>query len=1077
MSHVLRNTLLFGALTAALATPTLAAHRQIHRSELAAARAHGAQVIEDYGDVLWVEINGEESFSTYALDLGLRRFDALHDSQANRRAYGSGAALRLVQFAAPPRQSWLDALAAQGVVPIQYIAPFSYVVWSDAAALNNAARATPQLRWSGDFLPEYKQHNAAEGLRRGETEWRAMLYRGAHVDAAALTQTGARVGTRSTIDEQFEIVAVEFADATGIQRLAALPGVYSVQPIHRDGGLRAELANQITAGNFSSGVPALGYLSWLGTLGLNGSDVVIANVDGGIFDTHPDLVGRMLPCVGDTCGGSATDAHGTHTAAIMAGDGASNVVDSNGYRRGLGMAPGARLVEQVYNPTFTQPGGMLKLMRQSQDNGADLSGNSWGPAGSPVGYDADTRQVDVGVRDTKPDIAGDQPLTYVLSFMNGNGGTSSQGSPDEGKNMITVGSTKAQTGSGAFIAAYNDVSDNSAHGPALDGRRIPHLVAPGCSVDSAASSSGYALMCGTSMASPQVSGAVALFIEHYRDLNAGADPSAALIKAALVAATQNLVGNTDADGVTLGNRPDDKQGWGRLRADWMLAPGVMVLYYDQDTETFDNTGESWSLNVSPEDPAKPVQIVLVYTDAPGHGSGGSTPAWNNDLDLRVTIGGDTYRGNVFGAAGFSATGGSADTRNNIEVVSLDAATASGGGLGIEVVASNINSNALPNSGDATDQDFALVCVNCISGPGFSLAGAPSTRDRCAPGDVDWTVNVGAFGGYTGNVGLSAANVPAPATNLLAPSSVTAPGASTLTLSTGALADGSYQIDINGSDGLDNKLTRVRLNYNTAVAAAPSLSAPADAATEVALRPLLQWTAAANPASVQRYRVDVDNNADFSSIEYSAETAATELEVGIDLAADSIYHWRVTAINTCGDSAVETRSFTTAQVYCASPAVAIPDGSGSVTSSIVVPNGGAIQDLNVALAANHGWVGDLAFSLTKDGTGINVSLFDQPGVPGSSFGCDGNNFDILLDDEEPTRTAESNCTGNTPAYVTGATYRPNQVLSAFDGSTFAGTWTLTARDLAGEFSGTLQRWCLQPQLDSTPSAQVFGNGFE
>ena len=151
---------------------------------------------------------------------------------------------------------------------------------------------------------------------------------------------------------------------------------------------------------------------------------------------------------------------------------------------------------------------MLKLMRQSQDNAADLSGNSWGPSSSPRGYDGDTRQVDVGARDTKPDVAGDQPLTYVLSIMNGYGGTSSQGTPDEAKNVITVGSTKAQTSAGAAIAAFDDISSNSAHGPALDGRRIPHLVAPGCSVDSAASATGYQTMCGTSMASPQVSAAL-----------------------------------------------------------------------------------------------------------------------------------------------------------------------------------------------------------------------------------------------------------------------------------------------------------------------------------------------------------------------------------------------------------------------------------------------------------------------------------------------------------------------------------------------------------------------------------------
>jgi hypothetical protein len=35
-----------------------------------------------------------------------------------------------------------------------------------------------------------------------------------------------------------------------------------------------------------------------------------------------------------------------------------------------------------------------------------------------------------------------------------------------------------------------------------------------------------------------------------------------------------------------------------------------------------------------------------------------------------------------------------------------------GSVTVEVLASDINSDALPHDGDATDQDFALVCYNC-----------------------------------------------------------------------------------------------------------------------------------------------------------------------------------------------------------------------------------------------------------------------------------------------------------------------------------------------------------------------------
>ncbi|MEO8671282.1 MAG: S8 family serine peptidase [Tahibacter sp.] len=869
--------------------------------QLVEAKAHGATVVHDYGSFAWVRDSGKglSTEETFSLDLGGRRFDPLAESAANVRVYDSGKALRMVQFDGPTRQQWLQTLAAEGITPVQYIAPFSYVVWADDAAL---ARGKQQesVRWVGDFQPQYKAANMLNGLARNEVKWRAMLYRGAAVSDSALRASGAGVGARSIIDRQFEIVEIQ-ANAQSLEQLAKMPGVYALEPVPRDGGLRAELANQITANNLNgSNLPVPGYLTWLSGLGVNGNGVVIAAVDGGIFDTHPDLVGRMLPCVGDTCGGSATNAHGTHTAAIMAGDGSSGVNDANGFRRGLGMAPGAKLVEQVYSPTFQQAGGMLKLMRQSNDNGASLSGNSWGPAGSPLGYDADTRQVDVGTRDTKPDIAGDQPLTYVLSFMNGNGGTSTQGTPDEAKNVITVGSTKGQTSAGAVIAAFDDVSSNSAHGPALDGRRIPHLVTPGCYVDSAASATGYQTMCGTSMASPQVSGSVALFIDKYRATHAGSSPSTALIKAALVASSKDLVGKLDASGGTLGHRPDSKQGWGRLRADWMLNPAASVLYYDQGTQVFDNTGESWNRTFASANATLPMQLVLVYTDAPGHGLGGSTPAWNNDLDLEVTAGSTIYHGNVFAANGFSASGGVADNKNNIESVVLDAATVSAAGsLNVRVVASNLTSDGLPNSGDATDQDFALVCVNCLSQPDYTVStdAAPQSICTSTTTSTSWPIAIGSNLGYVDAVNLSLIGIPSGASGSVLPAQVTPPGSSTASLSAlNAVTPGSYTFQLQTSSTSGIKQRDLKLIAANALPAAATLSAPANNAMNVALRPSFAWSASVQSA---QYLVEVASDAAFANIVFSSTTAATSAQPTADLASSSTYFWRVRPSNACG----------------------------------------------------------------------------------------------------------------------------------------------------------------------------------
>lgn len=649
----------------------------------------------------------------FELELGGLRFDPLISDPAvriGRQTADAGDDYRLVQFKGPIRQAWLDALRESGLEPVQYIHPYTYVVWGNRASLERSA-GRAEVRWGGEFLPSYRMMPLPGRNTNTATDVHVVAHlssssANAAMRAGSAKKLSVRPGDRS---QSYTLKA----DRRELERLAATPGVYSVQPVPKDGGLRGEMSNMLNRdAAIAHSFVSPGYLDYLKDLGLDGSGVIIANVDGGIDDRHPDLRARMLPCKGTTCGGSRIDDHGTHTAAIMAADGGSGVrstTPDGSFLRGLGMAPGAQLVEQVYDPFFTQPGGMSLLIRESAANGAVISGNSWGPAATPRGYDNDTRQIDVSIRDADPETAGDQPMIYVLSFMNGYGGYQTQGSPDESKNAFTIGSTHAQNSEGGQEPAIDSLSFNTAHGPALDQRRIPHMVAPGCEVDSAVSDGGHGLQCGTSMAAPHVSGAAALFVQQYRG-KFDMTPSPALVKAAFTAVARDLAGNDDADGNTLGRAPDSKQGWGRMQLDALLAPKFAVQYIDQ-THIFENSGETWQRRFEAADPSQPIRIMLTWTDAPGHGLGGKTPAWNNNLDLRVTAGETTYVGNALGNDGWSVGSGAADAVNNMEAVFLSASQHNGG-VDIEVKATDINSNGLPNRGDDTDQDFALVCYNC-----------------------------------------------------------------------------------------------------------------------------------------------------------------------------------------------------------------------------------------------------------------------------------------------------------------------------------------------------------------------------
>lgn len=904
---------------------------------------YGSFRIIELDDADFAQLNASSvthvDLTDYSLVLGESRFDPLVESPAVADGWAAasrstGNDLRLIQFVGPPKQEWLDRLADDGIQIVQYLQPYSYVVYSSSTALSNQ-RAARQVRWSGEFLPAYKVQPRWRGLAGDRVSTKVIVYRGA--DSARVFESikalGGKLDSISKTDPVFDVGTFmlpgeKFLDVAGIG------GVYSIQPIPTDGGLRGEMSDQVTVNNVNGSNQAFpGYQAWLSSVGLSGAGVRIADVDGGVQETHPNLVNRFVPCVGTTCSATSSS-HGTHTAGIMAADGTSGVLDSYGFSRGLGVAPGANLIEQVYSPWYTNPGGMLLLMTDSYNNGASITGNSWGPAGSPQGYDDDTRQVDVGVRDAVPLSAGNQPLSYVLSIMNGNGGTSTQGSPDEAKNIFTIGSTKMQTSSGAQILQIDDVSSNSAHGPALDGRKIPHMVAPGCYVDSTYPTNSYGYLCGTSMASPHVSGAVALFIQYYRGLPGyTTDPSPALIKAAFLPVAHDLAGHLDANGGTLGHPFDSKQGWGRMDLEAVVDPPHAVQYFDNPV-VFDNTGEQWTRSVTAEDPSQPIRIMLVWTDAPGHGLGGSTPAWNNNLDLTVEDGANTYRGNVFNAAGWSATGGSADDRNNTEGVFIGPTAPNS--YTIKVTAANINSDGVPNTGDATDQDFALACYNCAQEPTFTLAVTPTPQSVCAPADAVYTVDVGSILGFTDPVTLSAGGNPGGTTASFAANPVTPPDTTTLTISnTGAAAAGAYDILVTGTSGATLRSSTVRLNLFTASPGGPTLLSPANGIIDQAIRPNFSWSAASQAAT---YTIEIASDPGFGTIVQSASGLInTSFTPSSDLTAATTYYWRVRAFNPCGigpDSAVF--SFTTRsipQILLVDDDDNLPDVRGTYTAAL------------------------------------------------------------------------------------------------------------------------------------------------
>ncbi|MBX7223559.1 MAG: S8 family serine peptidase [Blastocatellia bacterium] len=800
-------------------------------------------------DSMRVQNAGQLQDVDNVLLLNVRQIDTTTETaQALRTAPAAGteSGLRLVQFVGPVKDEWHQALEATGVQIVSYIPMNAYLVHGDAKALKRLKEFTTRayVQWDGDYLPEYKIQPDPRGKKGANGEARPLnggqdTEKDRDVYTVQLLRAE-KEGNQATLNlinqyktgeirRRYDIlnytnIVVRLSPAA-LSVLAKLSDVIVVEPyvtpVKHD-----ERQNQIIAGNLTGNLPTSGG-SWLGYLATNGftqaqftaSNFVVNVSDSGIDNgtTNPNHFAlrtggvfangsrvQYARLVGTANAGSTIqgcDGHGNLNTHIIGGfvpDSSAGApwntaphADASGFSYGVGVCPFVKVGSSViFDPsTFTNP-NYPNLESMAYNNGARVSSNSWGAAVGGA-YNTDSQAYDALVRDAQPTgssfpVAGNQEMTIVFSAGNSGSGVNTIGSPGTGKNIICVGAAENVQAFGAADQCgttdaqadnANDIIGFSSRGPCDDSRIKPDIQAPGTHItggvfqasqvtpegtgtgangacfDATGVCAGpgtsnffpvgqqyYTASSGTSHSCPAVSGAAALIRQAFINTGklggspgAGTVPSPAMVKNVMMTTARYMTGVSANDML-----PSNNQGMGEMFLNSAFnaignspTPIPTIMQDQSGPNTFGNTGETRIITGTVANAGQPFRVGLVWTDAPGATTGN---AFNNNLNVTVVVNGQTYLGNVFAATGgASATGGTADIRNNNEFVFVPSAT---GNFTVTVTAANIVSDGVPGNADTTDQDFSLVILNGTQAtlPSLAAAGSTLTAEGCTPGN-------------------------------------------------------------------------------------------------------------------------------------------------------------------------------------------------------------------------------------------------------------------------------------------------------------------------------------------------------
>src|SRR5262249_34312943 len=370
--------------------------------------------------------------------------------------------LYLVQFVGPIKKQWVNELKSCGEI-VSYIPNNAYLLRANAAGvaqLETVRSTNSYVQWTGAYKPAFKiapefQLDSAE-----EVTATVQFVTNDRVDAEVQELASRASGIVITQPERvLSYTNLRIKVSPGrIADIARMSDVVWIEP-WSEPVLNDEKQGLILAGKLpGSGSPT--YLSWLQSKGISSSpdfliDIADTGIDQGNLDPevlHKDFLSasglarveyaRYVGAIDQEVIPQDYPGHGTINASIAGGyngDSAFPLVDSDGYKVGLGIHPYLKIgVTQVFPPPFTHPSFPVMLDMMYAD-GARISSNSWGTYDNT--YTTDCQTYDSLVRDAQASVQGNQEMTIVFSSGNqGAGGHLT--SPGSAKNTILVGASE-----------------------------------------------------------------------------------------------------------------------------------------------------------------------------------------------------------------------------------------------------------------------------------------------------------------------------------------------------------------------------------------------------------------------------------------------------------------------------------------------------------------------------------------------------------------------------------------------------------------------------------------------------------